>query len=161
MSTGPRAGQAWVESSHAIDATGVFMGSRVKLRQVPERLAVGAFLLNSGITKLKADEETAKALHGFATGTYPFLGKLKPEDFAKLLGAGEITLGAALLIPAIPGFLAGAGLAAFSGGLLGLYAMTPGMRKPGSALPSQEGIAIAKDSWLLGIGLSLILDDLA
>ena len=49
----------------------------------------------------------------------------------------------------------------FSSGLLGLYAMTPGLRKPGSILPTENGVAIAKDSWLLGIGLGLVIDDLA
>ena len=46
-------------------------------------------------------------------------------------------------------------LTAFSGGLLGLYLRTPGMRKPGSLAPTEQGLAIAKDSWLLGIGIGL------
>lgn len=136
------------------------MGLRIKPRQLPARIAAGAFILHSGIEKLSADEETAAGLHGFASGAYPFLGKLKPKDFARLLAIGEIAVGGALLVPVVPGALAGAGLTAFSGGLLGLYARTPGMRKEGSPFPTQQGIALAKDSWLLGIGLSLIVDDL-
>jgi hypothetical protein len=136
------------------------MGLPVKLRHLPQRIATGAFILNSGIGKLNADEETAAQLHGFAVGTYPFLAKLKPQDFVKLLGGTEIALGAALLLPVVPSALAGAGLAAFSGGLLGLYARTPGMRKEGSPLPTQQGIPIAKDVWMLGIGLGLVLDAL-
>ena len=136
------------------------MGLPVKLRHLPQRIATGAFILNSGIGKLNADEETAAQLHGFAVGTYPFLAKLKPQDFVKLLGGTEIALGAALLLPVVPSALAGAGLAAFSGGLLGLYARTPGMRKEGSPLPTQQGIPLAKDVWMLGIGLGLVLDDL-
>jgi hypothetical protein len=136
------------------------MALPVKLRHLPQRIATGAFILNSGIGKLNADEETAAQLHGFAVGTYPFLAKLKPQDFVKLLGGTEIALGAALLLPVVPSALAGAGLAAFSGGLLGLYARTPGMRKEGSPLPTQQGIPIAKDVWMLGIGLGLVLDDL-
>ena len=136
------------------------MGLPVKLRHLPQRIATGAFILNSGIGKLNADEATAAQLHGFAVGTYPFLAKLKPQDFVKLLGGTEIALGAALLLPVVPSALAGAGLAAFSGGLLGLYARTPGMRKEGSPLPTQQGIPIAKDVWMLGIGLGLVLDDL-
>jgi hypothetical protein len=73
------------------------------------------------------------------SGTYPFLGKLKPKDFAKLLAAAEITLGSALMLPFVPSIVAGAGLAAFTGGLLGLYAKTPGMRKPGTPFPSDQG----------------------
>ena len=136
------------------------MGLPVKLRHVPQRMATGAFILNSGIGKLNADEETAAQLHGFAVGTYPFLAKLKPQDFVKLLGGTEIALGAALLLPVVPSALAGAGLAVFSGGLLGLYARTPGMRKEGSPLPTQQGIPFAKDVWMLGIGLGLVIDDL-
>jgi uncharacterized membrane protein YphA (DoxX/SURF4 family) len=132
----------------------------VKARQLPPRVATGAFFLNSGIGKLKADEATAAQLHGFAAGTYPFLKKLKPADFARLLAASEITLGVALLIPVVPEVLAGAGLAAFSIGTLGLYAKTPGMRKPGTPLPTEQGTGLAKDIWMTGIGLALIIDGL-
>ena len=130
----------------------------VKPRQLPSRIAAGAFILNSGIGKLSADEATAARLHGFATGAYPFLGKIKPKDFARLLAVSEVALGAALLIPFVPDVLAGAGLTAFSGGLLGLYARTPGMRKEGSPFPTQEGITLAKDVWMAGIGVSLLVD---
>ena len=131
-----------------------------KARHLPPRIATGAFILNSGIGKWSADEQTAARLHGMAAGTYPFLNKLKPRDFARLLAAAEITLGTALLLPVIPPAVAGAGLAAFSGGLLVLYAKTPGMRKERSPLPSQQGTPLAKDVWMLGIGLGLVIDDL-
>jgi hypothetical protein len=136
------------------------MGISIKVRHLPPRIATGAFILNSGIGKLSADEETIAGLYGFATGTYPFLKKLKPADFVRLLAVSEIALGAALLIPVVPAAAAGAGLAAFSGGLLGLYARTPGMRKQGTPLPTQQGIALAKDVWMVGIGLGLMIDDL-
>ena len=132
----------------------------MKARHLPQRIAAGAFILNSGLGKWSADEETAAQLHGFAVGTYPFLARLKPRDFARLLAASEIALGGALLLPVVPAGLAGAGLTAFSGGLLGLYARTPGMRKDGSPFPTQQGITIAKDVWMLGIGLGLVIDDL-
>jgi hypothetical protein len=132
----------------------------VKARHLPPRIATGAFILNSGIGKLSADDAAAAQLHGFAVGTYPFLGKVKPGDFVRILAATEITLGTVLLIPVIPAAVAGAGLAAFAGGLLGLYVRTPGMRKPGSPLPTQEGTALFKDIWMAGIGLGLIIDDL-
>ena len=109
---------------------------------------------------MSADEETAAQLHGFAVGAYPFLAKLKPRDFVRLLAASEIALGATLLVPIIPSAVAGAGLTAFSGGLLGLYARTPGMRKENSPFPTQQGIALAKDVWMMGIGLGLVIDDL-
>src|SRR5208282_2794080 len=69
-------------------------------------------------------------------------------------------LGSALLLPIVPSAVAGAGLTAFSGGLLGLYARTPGMRKENSPFPTQQGIALAKDVWMMGIGLGLVIDDL-
>jgi hypothetical protein len=132
----------------------------VKASHLPPRIAAGAFILNSGLGKWSADEETAAQLHGFAAGAYPFLSKIKPKDFVKLLSAAELALGAALLVPVIPSAVAGAGLTAFSGGLLGLYARTPGMRKDGTPFPTQQGIALAKDAWMLGIGLGLVIDDL-
>jgi hypothetical protein len=132
----------------------------IKASHLPPRIAAGAFILNSGVGKWSADEETAAQLHGFASGAYPFLSKLKPKDFVRLLAASEIALGAALLVPVIPSAVVGAGLTAFSGGLLGLYARTPGMRKDGTPFPTQQGIAIAKDVWMLGIGLGLVIDDL-
>jgi hypothetical protein len=132
----------------------------VKARHLPQRIAAGAFILNSGIGKLQADDATAVQVQGFAAGAYPPLKKLKPRDFARLLGAAEIGLGVALLVPVVPSALAGAGLTAFSGGLLGLYARTPGMRKEGSPLPTQQGTALAKDVWLAGIGIGLLIDDL-
>ena len=132
----------------------------VKASHLPPRMAAGAFILNSGVGKLSADDETAAQLHGFATGAYPFLAKLKPRDFVRLLAGAEITLGAALLLPIVPSAVVGAGLTAFSGGLLGLYARTPGMRKEGSPFPTQQGIALAKDAWMMGIGLGLVIDDL-
>jgi len=70
-------------------------------------------------------------------------------------------LGAALLTPFVPTIVAGAALTAFSGGLLGLYLQTPGMRKPGSLAPTQEGLTLAKDAWLAGIGLSIMLRGLS
>jgi uncharacterized membrane protein YphA (DoxX/SURF4 family) len=133
----------------------------VKARHLPPRIAAGLFIINSGIGKLSADEETAAQLHGFAVGAYPFLNKLKPKDFARILAASEIALGSALLVPVVPSILAGAGLAAFSGGLVGLYARTPGMRKEGSIFPTQEGTQFFKDIWMTGIGVGLVIDDLS
>ena len=96
-------------------------------------------------------------MHGFATGTYPFLKNLEPQQFATALSTAEIAVGGLLLTPFVPTALAGAVLTGFSGGLLGLYLKTPGMRKPGSLAPTEQGLAIAKDSWLLGIGVGLLV----
>jgi uncharacterized membrane protein YphA (DoxX/SURF4 family) len=131
-----------------------------KPQHLPARIAIGAFVLNSGVTKLKADDQAAAGVHGFATGTYPFLKRLRPKVFTRLLGASEVVLGSALVLPAVPSVIAGSGLAVFSGGLLGLYFKTPGMRRPGTPLPTQEGMSLAKDIWMTGAALTLIVDDL-
>ena len=127
----------------------------ITLSEIGPRISAGAFILNSGLGKRGADEATAAGLHGFASGTYPFLKNVPPQQFVKGLAATEIGLGALLLTPFVPTAVAGAALTAFSGGLLGLYLKTPGMRKPGSLAPTEQGLAIAKDSWLLGIGIGL------
>ncbi len=124
------------------------------------RLAAGAFILNAGLGKWSADEQAAARLHGMAIGTYPFLAKVKPKDFVRLLSVGEIALGSALLLPVVPAGAAGAGLAAFSAGLLGMYLRTPGMTRQDGVRPSQQGTALAKDVWMLGIGLGLVADAL-
>jgi uncharacterized membrane protein YphA (DoxX/SURF4 family) len=136
------------------------MAISAKARRLPGRLAAGAFILNSGLAKWSADEETAARLQGMAAGTYPFLAKLKPKDFARLLSVGEIALGSALLLPVVPTAVAGAGLTAFAAGLLGVYARTPGMTMEDRIRPSQQGTALAKDVWMLGIGLGLVVDAL-
>lgn len=123
---------------------------------LPIRLTTGAFILNSGLGKLNADEGTAQYLHGAASGAYPFLQDMKPKDFAQLLAVGEIALGGALLLPFIPSTLAGAALAGFGGGLIGMYLRTPGMTLEDGIRPTQEGIAVAKDVWLVGAGLTLM-----
>src|SRR6478609_8847861 len=133
------------------------MGLPITLTEIAPRISAGAFILNSGLGKRGADAQAAAGMHGFAAGTYPFLKSMPPEQFASLLSTSEIVIGAALLTPFVPTIVAGAALTAFSGGLLGLYLQTPGMRKPGSLAPTQEGLALAKDAWLAGIGLSIML----
>ncbi|MCX5174527.1 hypothetical protein [Streptomyces virginiae] len=127
-------------------------------RQLPLRLTAGTFFLNSALSKLRADEATAEGLQQFAATTYPFLGKQDAQKFVRLLSDGEFAIAAALLVPVVPATVAGAALTAFSVGTLGLYLRTPGMREEGSLRPTEQGIALAKDVWLLGIGVSLIAD---
>jgi uncharacterized membrane protein YphA (DoxX/SURF4 family) len=134
------------------------MSVSAKLRRAPLRLAAGAYLLNAGVTKLSADDETAKSLHGMASGTYPALGKVEPKVFARTLAVGEIAVGTTLLLPIVPPFIAGAALAGYSGALLNMYWHTPGMHHEGSLRPTAQGTPIAKDVWMLGIGLGLMTD---
>ena len=134
---------------------------RFALRRAPLRLATGAFILSSGLDKRKGDEETAAQVHGFASGTYPFLKGIEPPKFLRLLSTAEIALGAALLLPVVPAAVAGAALTGFSAGLLGLYVRTPGMRR-GTWDPrsTPQGLTISKDVWMLGTGLALLVDGL-
>jgi hypothetical protein len=132
------------------------MGLPITLSEIAPRISAGAFILNSGLGKRGADAEAAAGMHGFASGTYPFLKNMDPQQFAKALATAEIAVGATLLAPFVPTAVAGLVLTGFSGGLLGLYLKTPGMRKPGSLAPTEQGLAIAKDVWLLGIGIGLL-----
>ena len=127
-----------------------------KLWHVPVRLATGAVILDQGLSKLGMDEERAKAFHDHGA-----LEAMAPKDFLQLLTAGEIALGASLLgIGLVPPGLAGLGLTAFGGSLTRLYLTAPGMRREGSLGPTQQGIALVKDSWMLAIGAALVLDAL-
>lgn len=128
------------------------------LHRLPLRLASGAFVLNSGYSKLGMDAETAKGLQDMAVNAIPQLASLDAEDFGKYLAAGEITLGAALLAPFVPSRLAGLALTAFAGTLVTVYLRTPGMTESDGIRPSQQGTVLAKDIWLAAIGLALLLD---
>jgi uncharacterized membrane protein YphA (DoxX/SURF4 family) len=134
------------------------MNMSAKLRRAPLRIATGAYILNSGVSKMGVDDDGAKALHGMASGTYPFLGKTEPKVLARALGVGECAVGAALLLPIVPPFVAGAALVGFSGALLNMYWNTPGMHEEGSPRPTSQGQPIAKDVWMMGIGLGLMAD---
>jgi hypothetical protein len=130
----------------------------MNIAHIPLRLATGAFILNSGLSKRGLPAEAAAGIHGMAAGAIPQFKDVPPEKFVKALTAGEIALGAALLAPFVSSRLAGLGLAAFGAGLVQLYLNTPGMHEPGDVRPTQEGLGLAKDVWLLGGGLTLFLD---
>jgi hypothetical protein len=134
------------------------MSLAAKIRRAPLRVATGAFILNTGISKLGGDDDAAKATHSRAAGAFPMLEKVPPKPFFKALAVGETALGAALLLPVVPAGLAGIALTGFSGALLGMWWRTPGMHAEGSPRPTRDGTAIAKDVWMLGIGTSLLVD---
>ncbi len=135
------------------------MNLRVKAWHLPLRLLTGAYFINSGLAKRGADEATAGQYHGFASGTYPFLGKMDAKRFTSLLSAAEVAIGVGLVLPVVPAWLAGGALTAFAAGTLGLYLRTPGMREDGSLRPTQQGTPLAKDAWMVGIGLALMIDE--
>lgn len=127
-----------------------------KLASAFLRVPTGAFILNSGIGKLGLKGEAAEGLQGFAATGIPALGKLDADTFGKFISYSEIGVGASLLAPFVPNKLAGAAVAAFGSGLLTLYFNNDNMTEEDGIRPSEDGIAIAKDSWLVGIGAALI-----
>ena len=60
----------------------------------------------------------------------------------------------------MPTVVAGAALTGFSAALLGMYLRTPALTRDDGVRPSQDGIGVAKDVWMLGIGLSMLVDGL-
>ncbi len=129
----------------------------MRVSHLPLRLTTGAFILNSGLGKRALPSEAAAGLQGMAANAVPAVRTMRPETFGKTISAAETALGAALLAPFVPSALAGTALAAFSGGLLTMYWKTPGMHERGSIRPTQDGTAVAKDTWLAAIGLALLI----
>lgn len=122
----------------------------MRLSHVPLRATTGAFLLQGGLSKRSLVSEAT------AVPAVP----LSPAS-TKALAAGEVALGAALLVPFVSPVVAGAALSAFSGALLNAWWRTPGTHEEGSWRPTAQGGTVAKDVWLLGTGLSLVLDGLS
>ena len=133
------------------------MSLAAKLRRAPLRVASGAYVLNSGIGKLQADESAAAGYHGLAVGAFPFLKSMKPGLFVKALGGAEVAVGATLLLPVFPAGLVGLGLSAFASALVVLYVRTPSLHDK-YLRPTQGGIGVAKDIWLASMGYALVVD---
>lgn len=132
----------------------------MQLTHLPLRVATGAYILNSGVGKLGADEGTAQYLHGSASAAYPAFKEMEPQKFTKLLAYSEIAVGAALLAPMVPATIAGAALTGFGASLVGMYLRTPEMTMDDGIRPSPDGLSLAKDTWLVGGGLTLLTQGL-
>ena len=130
----------------------------MKLRTIPPRVAAGAFIAHTGWEKWHGTPEQAVGVHGMAAAAYPVFKNMSPPDFLRMLAAGELATGAALLAPFIPSSVAGAALTGFSGALLTMYLRTPALHKRGSVWPTRQGLPVSKDVWMLGIGLGLLVD---
>ncbi|MDQ4504191.1 DoxX family protein [Sinomonas sp. ASV322] len=122
------------------------------------RLVTGAYMINSGVSKLSLDEEKAEALQNMAANAIPQVKQIPAATFGKAVAASEIALGSALVLPFVPTKLAALGLTAFASGLVVTYARTPGLTHADGIRPTPAGVAMAKDSWLAAIGLALLLD---
>ena len=130
------------------------------LRRAPLRLSTGAFVVNSGITTFNADIEASKKLQANAARLVPQVERMDPRTFAKMLAAGEVTLGAALILPVVPAAIAGLGLSAFAASLLAAQRPANGQHAEGMNEPPTQAAPTATDAWMLGAGLSLFLDAL-
>ncbi|WP_315914538.1 DoxX family membrane protein [Arthrobacter sp. lap29] len=120
------------------------------------RLVSGAFILNSGIGKLKITPEHAAGLQSAAQQVFPQVAAWKPEQFGSRLAYTEVALGAFILAPFVSSRLAGLALGGFSGGLVATYLKSPGMTEQDGIRPTSAGTAMAKDFWLAGISLALL-----
>lgn len=132
----------------------------MRLSHVPLRLATGAFILNSGLGKRGLPREAAAGLQEMASAAIPQASNLAPENFGKAVSAGEIVLGGLLLAPFVSPLKSGLALSAFSAGLLQMYRKTPGMTEADGIRPTPDGLSVAKDVWMLSIGLALVADGL-
>ncbi len=130
----------------------------MSIAQIPLRLTAGAFILNSGINKTKLTDEQAEQMRDLGANGIPFLKDLTPKQFKQFITASEIGIGAACLLPFVPGWMAGAALTAFSGGLLSMYKNTDFMTESDGIRPSEQGTSVAKDVFLFGIGTALMID---
>ena len=130
----------------------------MRIANLPTRVATGAYIAHTGLKKWGAGTETAAGVHGMATGAYPALGRVDAPLFLRGLSVSEIAAGLVLLTPVVPAAVAGAVLTGFSGALVTMYLRTPALREPGSIWPSQQGTAVSKDVWMLGIGLGMLID---
>lgn len=128
------------------------------MSHIPLRVTTGAFILNAGYGKRNLDKDSAAGLQAMAARVIPPVSRIKPETFGKLLSYSEMTLGAALLAPFLPSRLVGVGLGIFSGSMLAMYRKTPGMTEPDGIRPTQKGTPLAKDVWMFGIAVALMLD---
>ena len=127
------------------------------LTQLPLRVSIGAFFLNAGVGKLHADPASAEFYYKGAQTAYPgMFDTMTPSSFTKFLAYSELAVGAALVAPMVPATVAGAALTGFGASLVRLYLKTPGMTEPDGIRPTSAGIAMAKDTWLVGAGLTLL-----
>ena len=133
------------------------MSLSAKLRRAPVRIVTGAFILNSGHRQARrrrrgrqddprdgrrgVPDSREGPAHAVRQSGRRFRGRARESRCC---------------CPIVPAGLAGLGLIGFSGSLLGMYWRTPGMHEEGSIRPTQQGTAIAKDVWMLGIGAALV-----
>ena len=121
------------------------------------RGVTGAFIANPGTGKIGMSAEHSAGIQQVAASGILALTSLPSDKFGTWLGSAETAIGASLLAPFVPDKLAGAALAAFSGGLLSMYFRDPANTEADGIRPSQQGMALSKDVFMLAIGLALMV----
>lgn len=129
------------------------------LKSIALRLLPGAYIANSGYSKLNMPAEASAGMQQMAASGIPAVSKLPSDKFGHYVGIAELAVGGALLTPFVSDRLAGLGLTAFSAGLLTMYFGDEGNTEADGIRPSSQGTALAKDSFLLAIGLALLAPD--
>ena len=56
----------------------------MNLAHLPLRVATGAYILNSGLSKQGLEGQAAEGMHGMAANAIPQLKEIPPEKFARL-----------------------------------------------------------------------------
>lgn len=130
------------------------------VRRAPLRLTTGAFVLNSGVSTFNADGVTAKRLQTAAAKLVPQVERMDPRTFAKAVAAGEVTLGTALMLPIVPPAIAGLGLSAFAASLLATRGSSNGGHVDVGGARPESAVPQATEAWMIGAGVSLLLDAL-
>jgi len=130
------------------------------VRRAPLRLTTGAFVLNSGVSTFGASDEQTKKLQSTAAKLMPQVERMDPRTFAKVVGAGEVTLGTALMLPMVPAAVAGLGLTALAASLLASRPTTNGHHASPGGETTSVPVPNATEAWMLGSGVSLLLDAL-
>ncbi|GAB3941677.1 hypothetical protein [Corynebacterium tapiri] len=125
--------------------------SSAALRVIP-----GAFILNAGVQKIGMPAEASEGLQEFAATGVPAVKELPKEKFGTIIGWSEAAVGGALLAPFVPNFVAGGALTAFSAGLLSLYFADEENTEDDGIRPTEKGLDLSKNAWLLAIGLGLL-----
>ena len=119
----------------------------------------GAYIANSGVGKIGMPAEASAGVQQYAATGVPFVKAIPAEKFGTVLGAAEVGLGALMLAPFVPNRIAGAGMTAFSAGLLSLYFANPENTHEDGIRPTEEGLSLSKDFFMLAIGGGLLFAD--
>ena len=121
----------------------------MRVSHVPLRAATGAFIFNEGLGKRSIDPKGTDGL----VASIPQLASAGPGTVGRAVAGTELALGGLLLAPFVPPVVAGAALTAFSAGLLrSRWRSVDRDDEPGKEK------TIAKDLWMLGTGLALVVD---